>query len=50
MQSGMKGPHGLLTELLAYVAVAITAAVVPVLLFDDVPASPVFSASYVTHP
>ncbi len=40
----------LLTELLAYLAVAITAAAVPIVLFDDIPAPPHFSASYVTHP
>jgi len=41
---------GLLTELLAYVAAAVTAIVIPLTLFNDVPAPPVFSASYVTHP
>ncbi len=36
-----------LTELLAYLAVAITAIVVPLVVFDDVP--PIL-VSYVTHP
>ncbi len=36
-----------LAELLAYLAVALTAIIIPLILFGDVP---VILASYVTHP